>query len=79
MTSENFCYWLQGYLELTSQDNLTAEQIQIINDHLALVLDKQTPQRKKTVAEKPASPIDDAFPPKIQPAPLYRPDSGRIC
>ncbi len=46
MTPENFCYWLQGYFEI-SQNNwgLAQYQIQIIQDHLNLVFDKKTPDR----------------------------------
>jgi hypothetical protein len=41
MKAENFCYWLQGYLELTSAGDkdyeLTDEQVKMIQRHLALV------------------------------------------
>lgn len=43
MTPENFCYWLQGYIELSNCQNLTPEQIQMIRDHLQLVFKKETP------------------------------------
>ena len=47
MTSRDFCYWLQGYLELDElaeerhddepEPTLTAEQLECIRRHLALV------------------------------------------
>lgn len=40
MTSRDFCYWLQGYFELSAKRNepgLSAEQAKCIADHLALV------------------------------------------
>ena len=40
MTSENFCYWLQGYIELSrgrSEPGITADQAQVIKEHLAMV------------------------------------------
>ena len=46
MTSENFVYWLQGFLELSATKDLTPAQVMIVKDHLALVLDKKTPERK---------------------------------
>lgn len=46
MSPENFVYWLQGYMELSNPDNLALEQVQVIRDHLNLVFDKQTPERK---------------------------------
>lgn len=45
MTPEQFCYWLQGYLELTNAKEITEVQILIINDHLKEVFDKKTPDR----------------------------------
>lgn len=43
MTPENFCYWLQGFMELSNERTLTPEQVQIIRDHLNLVFIKLTP------------------------------------
>jgi len=37
MTPENFCYWLQGYIELSNCKSLTPEQTQMISNHLQLV------------------------------------------
>lgn len=40
MTSRDFCYFLQGYFELSAKRNepgLTADQAKCIADHLALV------------------------------------------
>jgi len=49
VTPENFCFWLQGYLELATAgdicDDLTDEQVKCIKDHLALVFAKVTPDR----------------------------------
>lgn len=43
MTPENFCYWLQGYLEISGNENLIEAQVKIVKDHLDLVLEKKTP------------------------------------
>ena len=45
MTTEQFTYWLQGFMEVANPTTLDEKQIQIIKDHLALVPDKQTPDR----------------------------------
>jgi hypothetical protein len=38
MTSRDFCYWLQGFFELSAQDGpITIEQKHIIKNHLAMV------------------------------------------
>ena len=43
MTERDFIYWLQGYLEVSGTKKISAEQVQIIKDHLSLVLNKVTP------------------------------------
>ncbi len=42
MTPENFCYWLQGLLEVGDPSTLDAQQVLIIKDHLNLVFKKET-------------------------------------
>lgn len=37
MKSRDFCYWLQGLLEVANPETLTKEQIQIIKNHLSMV------------------------------------------
>ncbi len=43
MNERDFCYWLQGFVEINGPSGLTEEQMKIIKDHLSLVFDKQTP------------------------------------
>jgi hypothetical protein len=49
MTPENFVYWIQGYIELTkAYENdlgMTEKQVKCIEDHVNLVLKKETPNR----------------------------------
>lgn len=42
MTPENFCYWLQGLLEIGDPSELDSEQVEIIKEHLNLVFKKET-------------------------------------
>jgi len=42
MTEKEFCYWLRGYWELSTEDTLTKEQIGVIKEHLRTVFDKRT-------------------------------------
>lgn len=37
MTSRDFCFWLQGYFEITNPEDISIEQTQMIRRHLALV------------------------------------------
>lgn len=48
MNAETFIYWLQGALEMNPEmleKGMTPEQVQTIQDHLDLVLNKVTPDR----------------------------------
>lgn len=45
MTEREFCYWLQGMLEIGGVAPLDERQVQIIKDHLATVFAKVTPDR----------------------------------
>jgi len=47
MLSTEFTFWLQGYFEISDSNNLSPQQVQIIRDHLALVFEKVTPDRKE--------------------------------
>jgi hypothetical protein len=42
MTTENFAYWLKGFVEINGTEP-NKEQWQIIKDHLELVFKKETP------------------------------------
>lgn len=45
MTSRDFCYWLQGYLELTQAEDpedsvytsISKDQVKVVANHLAMV------------------------------------------
>lgn len=37
MKSRDFCFWLQGFFELSNNNNLTEDQIKMIKSHLSLV------------------------------------------
>lgn len=45
MTEKDFVYWLQGFFEISQEEKLSKKQVQIIRDHLELVLKKETPNR----------------------------------
>jgi len=44
MSPENFVYWLQGAFEITGITTLDTDEVQVVKDHLALVLKKETPE-----------------------------------
>ena len=43
MTEREFIYWLQGSLELGNIKTMDEKQVQVLKDHLALVMTKVTP------------------------------------
>lgn len=47
MTTENFTYWLQGFFEISDEKFLNVKQVQVIKDNLALVFNKQTPDKNE--------------------------------
>ena len=53
MTSEQFTFWLQGFMEINDPETLGVRETQIIKDHLKLVFDKQTPVRKQLLTDTP--------------------------
>ena len=45
MTPEQFCYWLQGFAEITDASQISEKEWLVIVDHLNLVFEKKTPKR----------------------------------
>jgi len=43
MTPEQFCYWLQGFCEMTKTKEMDEDQFKMLKEHLALVFNKVTP------------------------------------
>lgn len=69
MNAEQFVYWLQGYFELemartTHQSPIiTANQSKVIMDHLALVMNKVTPERSVITVDGGTTVAPDFFAP----------------
>lgn len=68
MNERDFAYWLQGFFELTNTETLSAEQVRVVKEHLALVFDKVT---KETVPSQTPYTIK-TIPPLLIEYPLYR-------
>ena len=43
MNEIEFCYWLQGFIELSNPEEITIEQWDSVKQHLQLVFNKVTP------------------------------------
>lgn len=67
MTPENFIYWLQGKLEIGNTKTLNEEEVQVIKDHIALVLKKETPVRQSVQLAQPITPpVDFTLKPRCE-------------
>ena len=48
MNSIDFCFWLQGYFEISEATELTSKQTQVVKDHLHLAFKHEIdPLREK--------------------------------
>lgn len=75
MTPENFVYWLQGYLELCEPVVITNREVESIKQHIALVLEKKTPNNSIPITPGVIfnpSPISSPTPPP-KPSPFLGP------
>lgn len=85
MTPEQFCYWLQGFFELSCPiDGLSPSQIAAIRDHLNTVFNKVTPDRNVKPRVLTEQEIVDTFGVVVNPfdrPDVYCMDSSprRIC
>ena len=62
MTPEQFCYWLQGRLELNDSP-LSAEETKMVKEHLATVFHKITPLKMPSGLAPMPTQGDDGFNP----------------
>ena len=58
MTPIEFCYWLQGALELGGNKSFSEEQVQVLNEHLKLVFTKVTSPPKAPKLSPGLTPMD---------------------
>lgn len=60
MTSRDFCFWLQGFFELSKPMQLDPNQIELIEKHLAMVfiheIDPSMPNKKLDQIHAAANP-----------------------
>lgn len=72
MTPNEFCLWLQGYVELGGGTPTDAQWV-VIKDHLQLVMDKKTPVRNTNVEMRLTDMLKQnmpAVPPVFGPQPI---------
>lgn len=64
MTPEQFCYWLNGHFDLNGNNVLSAEQVKVIREHLALVFNQKVD----------GIPLFETVSKRMKPLPSYFPD-----
>lgn len=56
MNSDQFCYWLQGFFELTDAKEVNQKQVEVIKEHLNLVETQKTaPVQTRSIYDLPQS------------------------
>jgi hypothetical protein len=70
MKATEFCFWLQGFFELSESEQLTSRQVEMIKNHLKLVfyhdIDPSYSEDPKVQAEMQAIHGGTPKPPKRQ-------------
>lgn len=70
MTPNDFCFWLNGYLEMSGAESIDKAQTDILKDHLKLVFEKKTPYYNyvggsgislTSISYDPSNGIDQSF------------------
>lgn len=70
MNSEQFCYWLQGFIEIQDPTEIDSQSLEVIKDHLRLVFKKETPTRNR---------LPDLKKKDLTPSPLFVDGNTRYC
>lgn len=67
MNTIDFCYWLQGFFELSESNNLTENQVQKIRNHLNLVFKHEIDPLRESQTQIPASELNQIHSPENDP------------
>ena len=63
MNTIDFCFWLQGYFEIHGKAEISAEQAEIIKNHLNLVFKHEIDPLRETQTTTPASVLNEMHSP----------------
>jgi hypothetical protein len=58
MSPQDFCYWLQGFMEVSDPKSIDEKQLEVIKKHLALVFTNVTRDKAdlQKLLERPYTP-----------------------
>jgi len=60
MNAIDFCFWLQGFYEISGKTILTPEQSEIVQQHLNLVFKHEIDPLRESQTKTPASQLNQA-------------------
>lgn len=63
MNTIDFCFWLQGYFEIHGKAEISAEQAEIIKNHLNLVFKHEIDPLREKQTTTPASVLNQTHSP----------------
>ena len=72
MQSSQFCYWLQGFFELSEPKKLSEKETQIIKNHLNLVFVHDLDPKEEAETGLPASHLQNIHDGKLPHEPKMR-------
>lgn len=76
MNSVDFCYWLQGYFEISDSKSITDKQVEIIKNHLNLVFKHEIDPMRESETTTPSNVLNQTHQGKSAfKTPGYIPDS----
>jgi len=70
MKAESFCYWLQGFFEITNPKDINIDQLNIIKNHLNLVFFHDIDPKMGDI--KHQEKLNDIHNPNVKPESLQR-------
>ena len=60
MNSIDFCYWLQGYFEVSGQEKMTEAQMRVVKNHLNLVFKHEIDPLREEQTPTPTAVLNTA-------------------
>lgn len=63
MNTIDFCFWLQGYFEISGSNEISADQVKIIQDHLNLVFKHEIDPLRESQTTTPVNALNNAHSP----------------
>lgn len=60
MNTIDFCFWLQGYFEISGTHDLSPEQVEVIKNHLSLVFKHEIDPLREKETTTPKKELDKA-------------------